>query len=201
MIGAMAALTSPNDIYDFKLDQFGLSRRADESSAAYQKRVWNSSIWEDNKDLANWDLTVAGAKWVNSWTPAMPDVYYFSWGTEATFKGLLTRHEIPIVSMNPAMSPLSTYIGCYTRNVPGLDRIDSTWWKNDGLVPLVSQNGPKLGSSDSIVDYSGTPQIGVWNFLGTMNRFDHGDIIGLGTVWDPRPWYRDQASLLASLPD
>lgn len=203
LVAMMAAMTSPNAIYDFKLDQWGLSRQPDESFYQYCQRVFSSDMWNENHDFSNWDLVVAGARELNEWVKAQPNVYYFSWTTKATRTLPYSGKEVPIATMSAPMVPMSAHICNYTR--PASDEgggvaIDSAWHPNDGLVPVISQNGPKVGSSDVIVEYNGTPKPGVWNHMTIMDTWDHGDIIGLGTVWNPFPWYKAQAELLASLP-
>lgn len=199
-VGFMSTLSTPNNIYDLKLDQWGLTRYQGEKLSDYLSRVFNSSFWKTSRDLSNWDLTVEGARELNGWVKAQPDVYYFSWATNATRKALFSNYQVPVMSMNIFLQPFALHIGSYTRNVPGQVPIDSSWWPNDGLVSLISQNGPKINSSDSIVNFSGTPLPGVWNYMGVMDTYDHMDIIGIGTLWNPCPWYLNHVKILASLP-
>ena len=73
---------------------------------------------------------------------------------------------------------------------------DSTWWQNDGLVPVKVQHQP-LGEQAS--DYVGQPtQPGQWYRLGQLDGYDHTDIIGLLTLKDVRTFYRNQAAFLSS---
>lgn len=187
-------------LYDFKLDQWGLKQKSGESFKSYANRVWNSNIWTDTDDISAWDLNPNGAKELNSWVKAQPDVYYFSWGTEATYKGIFTDRQIPELGMNVFMVPFSLHIGAYTSNDPDQVNIESSWWKNDGLVSTNTMDGPQVGSNDSIVKYNGTPKIGKWNYMGVENSTDHMDIIGMGTLWNPCDWYRDLADVLGTLP-
>ncbi|SFS70290.1 esterase/lipase family protein [Marininema halotolerans] len=199
LIGAFAAAAGNKELldYDFKLDQWGLKREPGESFKSYMKRVCESSIWKRSKDTSEWDLNPLGARELNRWVKAQPDVYYFSVGTEQTRKSLFTGHEVPELLMNPAMYASAVYMGKHKEVTDGIV-VDSKWFKNDGLSNTNSMDGPTLGSTDGIVSFHGNPQIGKWNFLGDMNSYDHLDIVGLG-VRDMRPWYRDVASLLSSL--
>ncbi|MBO8158184.1 lipase [Thermosyntropha sp.] len=199
-IGFMSTLSTPNQLYDLKLDQFGLTRYQGEPVDAYLKRVFESSYWKLNRDLSNWDLAVEGARELNGWVQAQENVYYFSWATNATRKFLFADYQVPKITMNLFLVPFALHIGSYTRNVPGQVPIDKTWWPNDGLVSLISQNGPKINSTDQIINYDGNPRRGVWNYMGVLEGYDHLDIIGIGTLWNPCPWYLKHAQLLASLP-
>ncbi len=203
MIALIAAMVGSGsaDLYDFKLDQWGLTRQPGESFSHYADRVWASALWEDTFDISAWDLSPDGARELNSWVHAQPDVYYFSWATEKTYRSWLTGHHLPDLTINPIWTANALYMGAYTRR--GSDTqvgIDSSWWQNDGVVNTNSMDGPTLGSSDQIVRYNGTPQVGTWNYMGVKESFDHSDIIGITIYYDVRGWFRNQAALLASLP-
>lgn len=198
-LSAMATLAGGNPLYDFKLDQWGLTKYAGESCWSYVDRVFNSSVWnESNKDFSTWDLSTDGASELNEWVEAQSDVYYFSYTTEATYSGLITGNNYPEpFNMNLLFHPTSIFIGSYTRNEPGRAIINSSWFSNDGVVNAISQNGPKLNSSDVIVNYNGSSQIGKWNFMGTFNGYDHLDVNGDSYMIG---FYTDLAAGLQSLP-
>lgn len=200
-MAAAAAGLGSEPIYDFKMDQWGLKRLPGESFASYANRVLSSPVWEDTKDISVWDLCPDGAKELNSWVKAAPDVYYFSIGTECTHKGLLTGHQEPNITMNPLFHLFAHQMGSYTRNDPYKVPIDRSWWKNDGVVNTVSMDGPKLGSSDTVKSYDGTPTPGVWQHLGTASNLDHMQIIGHYNVLPVYDRFRSLAALLSSLPN
>lgn len=201
-LSAFAALAGAEDqpLYDFKLDQWGLTREADESYISYYNRVFNSSVWDSsNKDFSTWDLSTDGASELNEWVKAQPDVYYFSWTTKATQETLITKTCYPDpIYMNPFLFGTSAFMCSYTRNESGRPIITNEWFPNDGVVSAISQTGPKLNSTDEIVDYNGNPQIGEWNFMGILEDTDHMDIVGtFGIVTD---WYKKLAANAGSLP-
>ncbi|MGE5370598.1 MAG: lipase [Solirubrobacterales bacterium] len=187
-------------LYDFYLDQWGVTRQPGESFSAYCARIKTNSVWQRTKDLSSWDLSPEGAQELNSWVEAQPDVYYFSWSTKSSMKDIFTGHQIPNIYMNPAWYGNTMHLGAYTGGGPGKVTVDKTWWENDGWVNVRSMNGPKIGSSDQIVTFNGTPQIGKWNHLGLKKDWDHTDIIGIGTLWPVKGFYLDQARLLGTLP-
>jgi triacylglycerol lipase len=195
---AAVAGSTALETYDFHLDQWGLSRMPGESFTSYVNRVENSNAWLTSRDLGNWDLKPEGAMELNSNVKAQSDIYYFSQATSATYKSLLTGHYLPEVTMNPIMWPSASYIGSYTQSSPV--PVTKSWWENDGLVSVAVANGPHLGSTDVIVPYNGTPQIGKWNYLGKLSHTDHIAVVGLLTLSDQRPLFRSYAELLASLP-
>ncbi|UHA74891.1 esterase/lipase family protein [Paenibacillus sp. 481] len=189
---ALGSVSKP--VIDFKLDQWGLRREPGEPFERYSQRVYNSSIWKSSQDTSEWDLSPHGAKELNNWVQAQPEVYYFSIAAEQTFTGPLTGHELPEPFMNPLFLPSTLFMGRYENG-----QLDSAWWQNDGIVNTVSMDGPKHGSSDKIVAFNEIPQAGVWNYVGLMNSHDHADMIGIG-VRNMKDWYVGVARLLGSLP-
>ena len=129
---------------------------------------------------------------MNGWTPAQHDVYHLSYAASATKKALLSRHQVPISTMWFYLQPFALAIG------DGGE--DEKWWQSDGVVNTVSENGPKLNSTDHIVLYEeGKPlSKGAWSFMETVGGFDHLELIGNG-VQDALPIYERIAALLRGL--
>ncbi|AVF26680.1 lipase Lip [Paenibacillus larvae subsp. larvae] len=201
---AMAALgaSSSLSLYDFKLDQWGIKKKKGESFVQYFDRMMNSSIWGNTKDISQWDASTDGAKEINQWVKAQPDVYYFSYSAHATFPVLFTGFHLPHFTMNKLLMPNAVFIGSYTRYEKNRPTIDSSWWQNDGVINTNSMIGP---STDKIISYRGTPQIGIWNHIETKHNWDHFDLIGLDIsdtlgFSDITAFYRTIAKRLANLP-
>ena len=195
---ALAGISSQSFVYDFKLDHFGLRRNAGESLSSYSHRVFNSALFTNAKDISAWDLSPEGAEELNQRFSAQSDIYYFSWATETTYPGWITGYEYPEVLTLPLFYASAILMGNYTQSGPV--PIDSSWFKNDGIVNTVSMDGPTNGSGDRIVNYNGNPQPGKWNYMGVLWSWDHADVIGHGTLGN-LGWFRDQAALLQSLPE
>ncbi|HEX2938173.1 MAG TPA: lipase [Ruminiclostridium sp.] len=185
---------------DLKMDQWGLKRESGESYLSYFNRVMNSNIWQKTNDLSLWDLTPEGARELNTTAKAQSDVYYFSLACVDTHEAPLTHFQVPDKNMNTVLLKSSVFMGMYTNNISGDVKIDKTWWKNDGIVSLVSAISPRNGSTDKVVGYNGTPQKGVWNYLGQVDNTDHLDIVQMkhdrGTL---EQRYYDIAKMLANL--
>ncbi|AGE22568.1 lipase [Geobacillus sp. GHH01] len=177
-----------SEIYDFKLDQWGLRREPGESFDHYFERLKRSPVWTST-DTARYDLSVPGAETLNRWVKASPNTYYLSFSTERTYRGALTGNYYPELGMN-AFSAIvcAPFLGSYRNAALG---IDSHWLENDGIVNTISMNGPKRGSNDRIVPYDGTLKKGVWNDMGTCN-VDHLEVIGV----DPNPSFNIRAFYL-----
>ncbi|WFR56272.1 lipase [Anaerocolumna sp. AGMB13025] len=182
IFAALAAITGTeisagNYNLDLKMDQWGLKRTDSESYFSYYNRVMNSNLWKNTKDISLWDLTPEGAKELNEKVPAMKDVYYFSLACSDTHEDILTHYQVPNLNMHPILWKSSIFMGMYTNRTPGEVTIDNTWWENDGVVSVNSAIYPTLNSTDQMVDYNGTPQLGVWNYLGKLNNIDHLEVV------------------------
>ncbi|MCG8400735.1 MAG: RICIN domain-containing protein [Firmicutes bacterium] len=185
-----ATVQGGNCLYDFKLDQWGLTRNDGESFSSYADRIWKSNIWRDTTDLSSYDLSTEGAAKLNGWAVASPNVYYFSIANECSYRGWLTGYYYPRFWMNPVLYPTSLLLG-RTSN--------KDWRENDGVCNTISTTGPKVNSTDQIVAYSGEAQKGVWNYLRKESGWDHTAIVG-HYLWDAIDIYLKHADLLRSLP-
>lgn len=194
---AVAGLSSHDTaLYDMKLDQWGLKRTPGESFTSYFNRVKASPIWSESKNVSLWDLSPDGAKELNQKVAHFNDVYYFSYQTSSTYKGLFGK-QYPIVSTFLPFQPQSLFMGWYTRSgVPNRVDIDSSWWENDSVVNSKSMLAP---SGAPLVTYNGTPQIGKWNFMGKKKHWDHVDIIGVLCGCNINPIYIQHANTLKTL--
>lgn len=194
--------TSPELYYDFKLDQWGLTRKPGEDFFSYRDRVMQSGLWSHSRDTAYWDGRPEGAMELNRWVRAQSSVYYFSWATEATYRDPLSGNQVPEIGVPGHMASTARFIGSYTAGEETDLPIDSSWWQNDGIVNTKSMDGPSLGSTDQIRRFNGVPRLGVWNYMGLLESTDHLDIIGIPTADDDlKRWYQSVAAMLSSLPE
>ncbi len=196
-VGALAGI-GKGALYDFKLDQWGLKRNSNESYSKYADRVWKSPIWKNTKDFSTWDLSTDGAAELNSWVKAQPNVYYFSWATCETHKALFSDKQLPDIGMTIVFHPTAILMGSYTRKSSNRPIIDKKWFPNDGVVNTISQNGPKLNSTDKIVSYKSNAQIGKWNYMGLLDNVDH--INSVGHLKNVKTFYINLVKQLKALP-
>ncbi|ABS41739.1 esterase EstB [Clostridium botulinum] len=205
-VAAIAAIKGKNvdldDLnYDFQLDQWGLKRKPGESRLAYNNRVIKSAIWKKTKDLSVWDLSPEGAQEFNYYVKAQSDINYFSIACVNTHEDKFTHFQVPNKNMNPILVKSSIFMGRYTNNKNGEVPIDKSWWRNDGVVSVISATNPKVGSSDQIVDYSGTAVKGTWNYLGEFDNTDHIEVCGMKYYRDRiEQMYFNVAEMLSKLP-
>ncbi len=190
---ATAAGTNIDDTnfgLDFRLDQWGLEREADESYASYYKRVMSSNLWKKTKDLSIYDLDTDGAAVLNAYAKAQPDIYYFTISCSDTYASPAYPHfQIPYPNMNPALLKSSIYMGRHVNYAVGHVTVDDSWWENDGIVSVRSATRPHSDSSDPYnenygVAQDGTYQFksntpkGTWNYIEEIKNTDHINVVG-----------------------
>jgi triacylglycerol lipase len=211
MLFQVLALFAPDvddRLYDFQLDQWGLAHIPGETTKEFVDRVSSAQIWTKG-DFSNFDMLPSGVYEFNSRVKAQPDVYYFSLATKTTFTADRYGHQLPTYATANNFMTMAAFMGVYTRKATTSAPypIDSRWWPNDGAVNTYSMSGPKVGAAplDTIVNFNGTPQKGVWNFMGTLSNTDHFDVVGINFGWfpffNPKNWCINMAGILASLPN
>ncbi|KAA2238502.1 lipase [Chitinophaga agrisoli] len=207
-ITAAAALaggfSGVDNIYDFSLEQWGLERQPGESFGSYANRVAANSALATTEDYSGHDVTPEALLDPAKKDPDSKSVYYFSFTTKASMRGLLTGWEYPRLDMFPILMPVAyptpilMGIGNYTRKQPGKIIIDSKWWPNDGAANTYGMSGPE-GSIIREYNAARALEKGVWNHMGVYNGYDHFDIIGIGYLPSVRPFYSNIAKLLAGI--
>ena len=191
-LGAARALgiSAFKDVYDFRLDQFGIRRDPDEplTTAALRMLAQNPLPAGDN---AFDDLRPAGARALNARIATLPDAWYFSIPCCRTLPRLLTHDQKPDTAMTPLLWPFSTAMG---RDGAGMPR---GWLPNDGLVNTISAQHPG-GAPHADFAPGQTPVRGVWQVL-PVEHLDHlaaiGGVMNNGVV-RTRLFYRRVMALL-----
>lgn len=185
----LTSLAATDPAIDLKVDQWGIFKNAGESDVQFIIRTLTASPLAASLDSSLVDLSPQGAAFLNTQVKAQPDIYYFSYATNDTHADDL-GFQVPNDNMNPFLVPGSRAEGMLTGQfgTPPFP-IDGNWWANDGLLPTFSQNGPKVNSTDIIIDKSaltddecygdGVFSPGVWNYMGVKENTDHYAVLGL----------------------
>ena len=169
------------DFYNFDLEQWGFSRKEDESWGQYVERIRDNKIW-DSKNISSWDLSLLGARQINSYARGDKNVYYFSVSTSVTEKNKKNDWHTPQEGSPLLIQARARIIGKRVGYWEDGSETDSTWYENDGLVNTISMSGPKTGEkgSDQIIRFNkDISQFlpGQWYSIGPL-RMDHWNIIG-----------------------
>ncbi len=183
----------PSNVYDLKLDAWGLQRRQGEAWSGYRNRVMASPLWAGTEDFSAWDLSIEGAAALNLWATLPKGVFAFSWSTAKTRSNGGDIH-VPSLRMNLLWHNGARFMG---RPQPG-HPVDPSWFRNDGVVNTRSMAGPY---PETIRPFDGAPLPGVWNHMGILEGWDHSEILGMGPEHgdETLPFYRDLAAFLGGL--
>ena len=168
------------DFYNFDLEQWGFRRKKSEAWFQYVNRMREHPAWK-TKNISSWDLSLDGAKELNGFLQASPEIYYFSFITTTTVlddhTGLhTTTSDTPLLIRSRAK-----LMGSRSGYWPDGSPTDSSWYENDGVVNTVSMYGPSTGinGSDPIVEYDKNELLmpGQWHWI-KINNMDHWSMIG-----------------------
>ncbi|MFO3693685.1 triacylglycerol lipase [Staphylococcus felis] len=153
---------------DYGYGIWGLKQRDDETYLQYLRRVRDSKVWQ-TEDSGFYDGSLEGSKRINDRLTLSDDVAYTSITGRDTHS-TLSGNQRPNLHMFAPFKILS--------NLNGHQQPDS-WKINDGPVPLGSglypYNKPHYDTT-----FDGTPKLGQWGVMPTLNNWDHMDFVG----WD-----------------
>jgi triacylglycerol lipase len=204
-IGLAAVIGS--DFYDFDLQQWELEQKEGESWQEYYDRMEKHAAWE-SKNISTWDLSIEGARELNTIMRANPQIYYFSFGTRCSYPDPLTGFHVPGKKVFVSLRGNVKKIGQEITSFADGTLTDSTWFENDGVVNTNSMWGPTTGLNgpDKIMKYSSDiiPLPGQWYTFGPY-EMDHYYVIGQSIMSKKKrnklyKIYSDQCELLYSLP-
>ena len=196
-----------NDFYDFDLQQWGFEKRGEETWAAYFKRMREHKAW-GTRNMCAWDVSLEGARALNTLAPVSSNIYYFSYATSNTKLDSARGFHVPHKSMNLILRANARIMGRKKAYWTDGTATDSTWYENDGIVNTISQLGPTTGTDgeDHIVAYKAGELLipGQWYHIKTYN-LDHKAFIGHGLKGDEKikemlALFKDQCNRLQSLP-
>ena len=196
-----------NDFYDFDLQQWGFEKRGEETWAVYFKRMREHKAW-GTRNMCAWDVSLEGARALNTLAPVSSNIYYFSYATSNTKLDSARGFHVPHKSMNLILRANARIMGRKKAYWTDGTATDSTWYENDGIVNTISQLGPTTGTDgeDHIVAYKAGKLLipGQWYHIKTYN-LDHKAFIGHSLKGDEKinemlALFKDQCNLLQSLP-
>lgn len=113
------------DIYDFDLGQWELTKSPNETLLDFYTRIAKSEIFK-GKDNAAYDLTLQSLLTQNALIKTFPGTYYFSYVTEQTSKIPVLNYHWPDAGMNLLLRESSKYMGSnpfFKTFYPGFNRL------------------------------------------------------------------------------
>ena len=205
-IGLAAVIDS--DFYDFDLQHWDLEQKEGENWQDYYNRMEEHAAWQ-SKNISTWDLSVEGARELNTVMRANPNIYYFSFATTSSRRDEKTGFFIPAGKIFISLRDNVKKIGQEITTFADGTQTDSTWFENDGVVNTSSMWGPTTGlnGADNIVNYSSDMSLypGQWYTFGPY-KMDHYYVIGQAIMSNRQrnklyKIYSDHCQLLYSLPE
>lgn len=173
-------ITPLGAIYDFQLEQFGITNIPGESGDAYLSRVLQSEFLEGD-DQAWYDLSTTGCTKLNRKFKTYDSIYYFSYSGNKTYRNI-TGNYLPKVTMRTGLWYSAKKIGCYTNRYEevigengSMTYISKAWKPNDGMVNSISARYP-LDEPHTSYDENNIVQ-GIW-LVKSDQEMDHLDFNG-----------------------
>tara|TARA_B100001179_G_scaffold8291_1_gene5584 strand:- start:42 stop:734 length:693 start_codon:yes stop_codon:yes gene_type:complete len=175
-----------NRFYSFDLEQWGFKKNDEESWSRYLTRIRSHPAW-GTKNFSSWDVSLEGAKQLNTVAVANKNIYYFSFATSNTYLDTLSGHHVPNKDMGLILRPNARAMGKKIDYWADSKGTDSTWFENDGIVNTISMIRPTTGlkGPDPITVYQGKNVFvpGSWHYMGKLTM-DHRSLMGRGKISD-----------------
>lgn len=172
----IAGNTNINDIYDVHLEQFDLSSNIKEKrSLKYIDRKEVKRIL-NGKDHCYYDLSIKGAKELNSIIKTNPDCYYFSYSTCSSMGDTILEKEQFFTKVSSVVLRKIAYNMLDNRKNTYSDvNFDEKWFPNDGATNTYSCLYP-FDENYKNYDKNNIPK-GIWNVMN-IEFFGHMEICG-----------------------
>jgi len=173
-----------NRFYSFDLEQWAFKRNDEESWSRYFTRIRSHPAW-GTRNFCSWDVSLEGARQLNTVAVANKNIFYFSFATSNTHLDSLSGKHVPNKDMSLILRPNARAMGKQIDYWADSTSIDSTWFENDGIVNTISMIGPTTGlnGSDQIIEYQVNEVLvpGSWYYMGKLTM-DHRTLMGHGEI-------------------
>ena len=180
------AAVMDNRFYSFDLEQWGFKKNNEESWSRYFTRIRSHSAW-GTKNFSSWDVSLEGARQLNTVAVANKNIYYFSFATSNTHLDTLSGNHVPNKDMSLILRPNARAMGKKIDYWADSKSTDSTWFENDGIVNTISMMRPTTGLNgpDPITIHKGNNDFvpGSWYYMGKLTM-DHRTLMGHGNISD-----------------
>jgi len=175
-----------NRFYSFDLEQWAFKRNDEESWSRYFTRIRSHPAW-GTKNFCSWDVSLEGARELNTVAVANENIFYFSFATSNTHLDSLSGKHVPNKDMSLILRPNARAMGKRIDYWADSTSTDSTWFENDGIVNTISMISPTTGlkGSDPIIVYQDNKVFvpGSWYYMGKLTM-DHRALMGHGKISD-----------------
>ena len=173
-----------NRFYSFDLEQWGFKRDDQESWSRYFARIRSHPAW-GTRNFSSWDLSLEGARQLNTLVVANKNIFYFSFATSNTHLDSLSGGHVPNKNMSLILRLNARAMGKQIDYWADSTSTGSTWFENDGIVNTISMMGPTTGLNgpDPIILYQENKEFipGKWYYMGKL-IMDHRTLMGHGKI-------------------
>lgn len=165
-------------MWHLRFGHFGITPREGEDKAKFSI---NSIVnFYNSNDNCGYDMTIKGAKELNSLIEVVPSTYYYSYTAIATKENLVGMQKLQTPSMFSFSSlVLSLYEG---KTIDGVE-MTKEWAISDGIVPYASAKCP-MKDIDTAKSYSEAVANGEeilpgrWYMMDPLQDFQHASYMG-----------------------
>lgn len=150
-------------------------------------------------DTGLYDLSLDGAAELNRRISTLDNIYYFSLPVDGTTVSVISNRRVPDIKIPELMVwPTEIFMGGYTGVTAGGITIDSSWFRNDGVVNTESCKAPQNEASQTYDENRVVPAI--WQVMETAQGV-HYTMVNGGFVYMVRikPFYVEHMTLINSL--
>ncbi len=177
--------TGKKVITDFMFDQYGITKDPATGEKARFSLAKCINIAK-SKDNCAYDMTLRGARLLNSKFPEAGNTYYFSVAANMTETGKFGI-TLPYADKINVLVPTASLVSLMSNLIIDGEYLGGEWAPNDGLVPVASALYP-FGSEHTDYTEGMAVEKGVWNVLPVVTG-NHGYAISgsaekLHSIWD-----------------
>jgi len=180
IIANIAGNSSVNNVYDFRLEQFGLTS-SPTTDYTYSLNLIDAYKFLDGKDNAIYDLSIAGCNELKQGWKLYDNVFYFAYAGNSSHMAFGGR-QMPNADTQLRLYVFSILMGKYTNkeqvvyDTEGKPYciIDKKWLSNDGMVNTYSS---EYVFGQAHKDWDGHIEPGIWMTMPSYG-YDHLDFIG-----------------------
>lgn len=168
-------------VFSLQMSHFGLTPAQGQKRASFNMR--NVTNYYESADNCYYDLTIRGARELNSQIKLSPNTYYYSYTTAATEPVGDNGTQI----INPTVTPIfyissAMMVASQGKTYDGIT-IEGDWAVNDGIVPLASALYPECDaetakSYEESIANGEEIESGRWYYMETLIGTDHFDFCG-----------------------
>ncbi len=165
-----------------QLGHFGVTPKQGQQRVAFNlPKLLN---YYKSNDNCGYDMTIRGAKALNSIIKMSPDTYYYSFGTYSTVINEESGRQNIVGNTSWMFRPTSLVLQSMEGlEIDGIKLVDD-WAIHDGVIPLASSRFPAIDeafakSYEEVIEKKESIEKGIWYYMEPIFGMDHFDFCGI----------------------